>query len=88
MSEIERFAKDAEDMRKAYQSTVEHKGENALCIEKFYLRLWTAAAEALRSEAERSKGCVWCKSDSKVTHNGEHFCFFCSYYGKRLEVEP
>ena len=29
-----------------------------------------------------------CKEDNKVTHNGEHFCFFCSYCGKRLEVEP
>ena len=46
------------------------------------------AMEALREQAERSKGCVWCKSDSQVTHNGEHFCFFCSYCGKRLEVEP
>ena len=47
----------------------------------------TMAIAALREKAERSKGCVWCKSDSKVTHNGEHFCFFCSYCGKRLEVE-
>lgn len=47
----------------------------------------TMAIAALREQAERSKGCVWCKSDSKVTHNGEHFCFFCSYCGKRLEVE-
>jgi hypothetical protein len=46
------------------------------------------AIEALREQTERSKGCVWCKSDSQVTHNGEHFCFFCSYCGKRLEVEP
>lgn len=46
------------------------------------------AMQALREKAERSKGCAWCKSDSKVTHNGEHFCFFCSYCGKRLEVEP
>ena len=36
---------------------------------------------------EGSSGCVWCKSDNKVTHNGEHFCFFCSYCGRRLEVE-
>ena len=50
-----------------------------------YARL---AVDALREQAERSKGCVWCKSDSQVTHNGEHFCFFCSYCGKRLEVEP
>ena len=48
----------------------------------------TMAIEALREKAERSRGCVWCKSDSQVTHNGEHFCFFCRYCGKRLEVEP
>jgi len=48
----------------------------------------TMAIESLREQAERNKGCVWCKSDNKVTHNGEHFCFFCSYCGKRLEVEP
>ena len=53
--------------------------DNAVCA---------TALAALREQAERSKGCVWCKSDSKVTHNGEHFCFFCSYCGKRLEVEP
>lgn len=46
------------------------------------------AIAALREQAERNKGCVWCKSDNKVTHNGEHFCFFCSYCGKRLKVEP
>ena len=40
-------------------------------------------ASGKRLEVEREKGCVWCKSDSKVTHNGEHFCFFCSYCGKR-----
>jgi hypothetical protein len=45
------------------------------------------AIEALREKAERNKGCVWCKSDNKVTHNGEHFCLFCSYCGKRLEVK-
>jgi hypothetical protein len=48
---------------------------------------FVVGVEALREQAERSKGCVWCKSDSQVTHNGEHFCFFCSYCGKRLEVE-
>lgn len=31
------------------------------------------AIAALREQAERSKGCVRCKSDNKVTHNGEHF---------------
>jgi hypothetical protein len=48
----------------------------------------TMAIEALREQAEREKGCVWCRGDNQVTHNGEHFCFFCSYCGKRLEVEP
>ena len=46
------------------------------------------ALTALREQAEREKGCVWCRGDNQVTHNGEHFCFFCSYCGKRLEVEP
>ena len=46
------------------------------------------AIAALREQAERIKGCLFGKSDSQVTHNGEHFCFFCSYCGKRLEVEP
>lgn len=49
--------------------------------------MFNLALTALSEKAERSKGCVWCKSDNKVTHNGEHFCFFCSYCGKRLEVE-
>jgi hypothetical protein len=46
-----------------------------------------SALKALREKAERSRGCVWCKSDNQVTHNGEHFCLFCSYCGRRLEVE-
>ena len=50
--------------------------------------MFNLALTALSEKAEREKGCAWCKSDSKVTHNGEHFCFFCSYCGKRLEVEP
>ena len=47
-----------------------------------------AIAQALREQAEREKGCVWCKEDNKVFHDGTHFHFFCSYCGKRLEVEP
>jgi ribosomal protein L24E len=43
------------------------------------------ALTALREKLERSKGCVWCKEDSKVFHDGQHFHFFCSYCGKRLE---
>ncbi len=43
------------------------------------------ALEALRGQAER-EGCVWCKEDNKVFHDGQHFRFFCSYCGKRLEV--
>lgn len=45
------------------------------------------ALAALREKAARDKGCVWCKEDDKVFHNGQHFHFFCSYCGKRLEVE-
>ena len=46
------------------------------------------AIEALREQAERSRGCVWCNENNKVYHDGQHFHFFCSYCGKRLEVEP
>jgi hypothetical protein len=59
-----------------------------MCEAEYQQEAVVLAIEALREQAERSKGCVWCKSDSQVTHNGEHFCFFCSYCGKRLEVEP
>ena len=45
------------------------------------------AIEALREQAERSRGCVWCKENNKVFHDGQHFHLFCSYCGKRLEVE-
>jgi post-segregation antitoxin (ccd killing protein) len=44
-----------------------------------------AIAQALREQAEREKGCVWCKGNNKVFHDGQHFHFFCSYCGKRLE---
>ena len=46
------------------------------------------AVEALKEKAERSKGCVWCNENNKVYHDGQHFHFFCSYCGKRLEEEP
>ena len=46
------------------------------------------ALTALREKLERSNGCVWCKEDNKVFHDGQHFHMFCSYCGKRLEVEP
>ena len=45
------------------------------------------AIEALREKLARSKGCVWCKEDNKVFHDGQHFHMFCSYCGKRLEVK-
>jgi hypothetical protein len=47
----------------------------------------TMAIEALREQAKREKGCVWCNENNKVYHDGQHFHFFCSYCGKRLEVE-
>ena len=43
--------------------------------------------EALREKREREKGCVWCNENNKVFHDGQHFHLFCSYCGKRLEVE-
>jgi len=46
------------------------------------------ALAALREKQTRESGCVWCKGNNKVFHDGQHFHFFCSYCGKRLEVEP
>ena len=46
-----------------------------------------AQIAALREQAERQRGCVWCKEDNKVFHDGQHYHMFCSYCGKRLEVE-
>ncbi len=57
----------------------------------FYLVIEDALAtdrNALREKLERSKGCVWCNENNKVFHDGQHFHLFCSYCGKRLEVEP
>jgi hypothetical protein len=50
-----------------------------------YARL---AVDALREKQERQKGCVWCNENNKVFHDGKHFHMFCSYCGRRLEVEP
>lgn len=47
----------------------------------------TIILEALREKAEREKGCVWCKENNKVFHDGQHFHMFCSYCGRRLEVK-
>ena len=73
MNEIERA--DAEIIGTNY-------GENQCHRETMML-----AAEALREQAERNKGCVWCNENNKVFHDGQHFHFFCSYCGRRLEVE-
>lgn len=43
------------------------------------------ATQALKEKAERDNGCVWCKEDNKIFHDGQHFHVFCSYCGKRLE---
>lgn len=45
------------------------------------------AIEALKEKQGRQKGCVWCKENNKVFHDGQHFHMFCSYCGKRLEVK-
>jgi transcription elongation factor Elf1 len=51
-----------------------------------YCKNLKVAVKALREKAERIKGCVWCNKNNKVYHDGQHFHFFCSYCGKRLEV--
>ncbi len=45
------------------------------------------AIQALREQQKRQSGCVWCKENGMVTHNGQHYELFCSYCGRRLEVE-
>jgi hypothetical protein len=74
MNEIEKTIRVLSDMKLSFS-------------QNYIQEAFDVSIEALREKAEREKGCVWCKSDSQVTHNGEHFCFFCSYCGKRLEVE-
>lgn len=78
MSEIERAVKHFEGLQKRY--TTQHNGKHCELVK--------TALEALREKQERGKGCVWCEDNGKIFHNGEHFCFFCSYCGKRLEVDP
>ena len=58
-----------------------------MCEAEYQQEAVVLALEALREKLERSKGCVWCKEDNKVFHDGKHFHMFCSYCGKRLEVE-
>ena len=68
---------------------IKHNKSHWDCAEKGEIvSFYQDIVEMLREQAEREKGCVWCRDDNQVTHNGEHFCFFCSYCGKRLEVEP
>ncbi len=45
---------------------------------------FAACVDALREQAEREKGCVWCKEDNKVFHDGQHYHMFCSYCGKSI----
>lgn len=59
-----------------------------MCEAEYQQEAVVLALEALREKLERSNGCVWCKEDNKVFHDGQHFHMFCSYCGKRLEVEP
>lgn len=77
MNEIYKAIEHFEHLQKRY--TTQHNGKHCELVK--------TALAALREQVERENGCVWCKSNSQVTHNGEHFCFFCSYCGKRLEVE-
>ena len=78
MNEIYKAIEHFEHLQKRY--TTQHNGKHCELVK--------TAIAALREKAERSKGCVWCKEDNKVFHDGQHFHMFCSYCGKRLEVEP
>jgi len=78
MNEIYKAIEHFEHLQKRY--TTQHNGKHCELVK--------TAIAALREQAERSKGCVWCNENNKVFHDGQHFHFFCSYCGKRLEVEP
>ena len=78
MSKYTDAIKHFEGLQKRY--TTQHNGTQCEFVK--------TALSALREAEQRKKGCVWCKEDNKVFHDGQHFHFFCSYCGKRLEVEP
>ena len=87
MSEIEKAIMYWEEFKQeAIDMIAEGKYSNSV-LEK-QIPMCNTALAALREQAERSRGCVWCNENNKVYHDGQHFHFFCSYCGKRLEVEP
>lgn len=69
-----RVLNDAEGMRSNWYKSAENYQQKCRDITE------------LEAELEKSSGCVWCKDDSKVFHDGQHFHMFCSYCGKKLEV--
>lgn len=95
MNEIERAIKHFENMRDenfvvldSFRKEIEDGkvSGSTLLYDNRHL-YYSLAIAALREQAEREKGCVWCKENNKVFHDGQHFNMFCSYCGKRLEVE-
>ena len=88
MNEIERAIEYIEyntvDGKPVHAKPLHFKGLKQLEI---YFSVCNTILAALREKAERSGGCVWCKEDNKVFHDGQHFHMFCSYCGKRLGVK-
>ena len=74
---IDKAIKHYKSLQKRY--TTQHNG-----IHCEYVAL---AIQALQEQQKRQSGCVCCKENGMVTHNGQHYELFCSYCGRRLEVE-
>ena len=82
------FEKKLKQAERALDNVVKHGTDPYACDEKGEIvAFYRDALAALREKAEREKGCEWCKENNKVFHDGQHFHMFCSYCGKRLEVE-
>ena len=90
MNEIERAIESAQARLNLMETNLSNSRGDEATLAKRRRQVETAKITliALQEKAEREKGCVWCKEDNKVFHDGQRFHMFCSYCGKRLEVEP
>lgn len=88
MNEIERAIKHFEGLQKRYAT--QHNGKHCDLV--------ATALDALREQAERSKGCEYCNSrfgiashhinEAGLQAGTKRVANYCPNCGKRLEVEP
>ena len=59
------------------------------CIQQKYraIEAWNRRADMPTADVAPvvHTGCVWCNERNTIFHDGEHFNFFCSYCGRKLE---